>query len=155
MMFGSMKKGALKQWNFASIHLWGPYTVYVYLTLLELFSSVRRYRVAPLTLQKAKLSALADQTWHCYNLIILVDGWRHHNLLGSGQNLYLGNGQSASWQTALSFLRQCVCVCVCEEVKQITAWGRAGRDKWNLTRKCSAQSKFSFCQSMRKTNWKT
>lgn len=83
--------------------------LYMYLTLLKLFSSVRSYRVAPLTLQKAKLSALAEQTWHCYNLIILMDRWRHHNLLGSGQNLYLGNGQSASWQTALSFLRQCVC----------------------------------------------
>lgn len=111
---GVWKRGlkAVKIQKFASIRLWGPYAVYVYLTLLELFSSVRSYSVAPLTLQKAKLSALADQTWHCYNLIILVDGWRHHNLLGSGQNLYLGNGQSASWQTALSFLRQCVCVCV-------------------------------------------
>lgn len=82
-----------------------------------------------------------------------MDGWTHNNLLGSGRNLHLGNGQSTSWQPALSFSdrgRDGGCECVCENVRQIAAWGEPGGDGQSLTRKRSAEGKFPFCQSLRK-----
>lgn len=86
-----------------------------------------------------------------------VGGWTHHNLLGSGRNLHLGNGQSTFWQPALSFSdrgRQCVYVCVWE-CETDHCMGRVGGGGWSLTRKRSAEGKFPFCQRLRGKKKKT